>query len=91
MAKRRLRSDLIAAYLSQTSWQQKTVQQEAKSTDCSLINSDLTLVEKLFWMEEAAQKSGNSTFRSCQNSARVIADLMQHWQLVPLGARGGTR
>jgi len=42
-------------------------------------------------MEEAAQKSGISTLRSLQNSARVTSDLMQRLQLVPLGAWGGTR
>lgn len=48
-------------------------------------------VEEFFWMKEAAQKGGIAVLRSFQNSARVLADLMQHCQLVPLGAWGETR
>lgn len=62
MVKKRLRNDLIAAYVSQTG------QQVVRSIGCCLINSDLTLVEK-FYMEEAAQKRAISTLRSFQNSA----------------------
>lgn len=53
MAKRRIRSDLIAAYLSQILLGSR--KQEAKSTECSLINSDFTVVEN-FWLEKAASK-----------------------------------